>query len=130
MKIRATDTLKVQAVINEVAGKASTFIANAGDLEMAARRAELILEEKALPIALRTGACMTYTPVGPDSNGYKYGAISIRTTMIRTSSGWWVTKIERCKVYPKNRQKIDLRVSAAQAAEIRERSTADLTVAS
>lgn len=130
MKIRITDTLKVQAAISEVAGRATAFIPSAIDLEVVAARAERTLDDKGLPLSMRLGAGLTHTPAGPDSPSYKESAVSIRTTMTRTSSGWWVTDIRRCRVFPTNRQKVDLRVTAAQAAEIRERSTADLTVVS
>lgn len=128
MKIRITDTDKLQAAIDAVAGKAAAFIAGAADLHHASRRAEDVLEAKGLPVAQRNGAGLIHTPAGPDTSGYKYGAISIRTTMIRTSSGWWITGIERCKVYSKSRQKLNVRVTTAQADEIRARSTDGLTI--
>lgn len=129
MKIRITDTARVQAAIDAVAGKAAAFIAGAGDLHYASRRAELVLDDKGLPVAKRNGAGLVHTPAGPTSSGYKFGAISIRTTMIRSTSGWWITNIERCKVFPNNREKLQVKVLPWQATEIRARSTDGLIIA-
>lgn len=130
MKIRITDTEKLQAAIDEAAGKASSFIPSAEDLQAAAENAEEIMADTKLPVALRNGSWMVHTPAGPDTNSYKYGAISLRTMMSRTGSGWFVTGIERCKVYSKNPERVNVGVTEAQAEEIRRRSTAGLTISS
>lgn len=109
-----TDAAKIaiRTALDEVNGAATAFtVCNASDVYALSRRAESYMQEKNVPESERAGATVTFRPAGPVAGAYKYNAVSTDVTLARTGSGWYVTGVERAKVYPRSPERFAVTLS-------------------
>jgi hypothetical protein len=118
----------INNALDEVNGKASSFtITSAVKVVEIIKRAEVYLEKHNVPFTDRCGATVTYRPAGPSANAYKNSAISTEITLRRAKNGtpiWYLDKIERVAVYPRNAERFHVRISDAAARNLVKRALA------
>ncbi|ACP24471.1 hypothetical protein NGR_c06780 [Sinorhizobium fredii NGR234] len=127
--IKLTEKDKVDAILAQVNGRASKFVANRLDVERAAKMAEARLEAARLPQALRVGCRVEFISGGPGAKAYEYAAAGTMFQIVRAREGWMLVDASRTSVYPRQREKLTITVSAKVAEEIKERSVEDIRVA-
>ena len=114
MKIKLTDDARVEAALDAVNGKATSFtIQYASVVRGIAEDAEKALA--LLPKAQRSGAVVTFTPSGPSAGAYKNSAISTIVTLQRGSSAWFLIGVGRTSVYPKQTERLSITITKGQA---------------
>lgn len=127
--IKLTEKDKVDAILAQVNGRASKFVANRLDVERAAKKAEARLDAARLPQALRVGCRVDFVSGGPGAKAYEYAAAGTRVQIVRAREGWRLVDANRTSVYPRQREKLTITVSAEVAEEIKERSIEDIRIA-
>lgn len=81
-----------------------------------------------LPKTLSIGMEAVLLTAGPSQAYTGYQVIGSKVTYRYTKTGWRVVSVARETRYPGQRQKVALVVTAKQAAEIQQRSTADMII--
>jgi len=117
---------KLSAALAEVNYRANAHTISATwQVRKIADRAELMLEGAgihycripcqclSLPRRLRVGTRVRYTPAGPRANAYKYPAISTTIELVRRSTGWRLTSVERAEIYPRGAEQFVVTISPA-----------------
>lgn len=119
IKITTKNESAINEALAEVNGKAASFtIRHLDDLVDIAKQGDRWLDKLALPKALRAGARLSYLPAGPSANSYGNRAISTRVEITANAKGeWFLTKVRRDFVHPKQSERSSLHISAAQKAE-------------
>lgn len=129
MKIKVSDVAAVNAALAAVNGKATAHTITSPEwVKALANDTEKLLEGRGLAKAERNGTTLTYTPMGPSANKYKYAATSTRITLQRGSKEWYLTNVERVDVWPKNPERNIINISKAQADMIMAASLKQFTV--
>lgn len=131
MKIKICDAngKKIQALLDEVNGKAHSFtIQYAEDVFKYASSAEAELEASKLAKSERVGAFAVATPAGPSANSYKYAARSTSIRMERGSTGWFLVDVSKADVFPKQPERLRISITEDQADIIKRKSIADYVV--
>jgi len=129
MKIKITpDNYRaINAALDAVNGTArSQVIRYASDVLAVVERAEAKLAS--LPKAERGTASVTYTPAGPMS-AYKYKAKSTRISAVRGSKCWYLISVETVDLYPTQKERFAVTITAGQAQRITEITLSDYIVA-
>lgn len=119
MKIKITDTNKVNAAIAEVEGRATARCASAGDVLGLAKYAEVKLAAL-LAKSHWAGAQAHYRP-GRVANSYNYRAAGTFFTITRGSSAWYLTSVSRDDVGSQSYgggDHYDITLSVAQQLQI------------
>lgn len=113
----------IRAALDAVNGKASSFtVSIATSVVEIAKAAEAYLADHKVVVSERPGAAVLYRPAGPTANAYRYGAISTSVRLIRTSSGWYLAGVERCKVYPRRAERFEVTIGDPAAANLIKRT--------
>jgi len=121
IKINTANDEKIHAELDKINGKAKAFtICTAKAVHDIAKVAEAKLAM--LPKADRKGAVADYCPAGPAANSYKYAAKSTRVYIERGTSDWFLTGVFSAEVRPKHREKMNIKITPAQVAEIQRRA--------
>ncbi|WP_331373412.1 hypothetical protein [Sinorhizobium chiapasense] len=127
--IKLSEKDKIDAILAQVNGRASRFVANRPDVERAAEKAEARLEAARLPQALRVGCRVEFISGGPGAKAYEYAAAGTKVQIVRAREGWRLVEANRTSVHPRQREKLTITVSANVAEEIKVRSLEDLRIA-
>jgi len=96
-------------------------------IEVAEEIEELRIASK-LPKTLSVGMEAVLLTAGPGQGYAGHQVIGSKVTYRYTKAGWHVVSVARETRYPGQREKVALVVTAKQAAEIQQRSTADMIV--
>jgi len=103
---------RVEAALLSVNGRARSFTVTAyGDVRAVVDKVEERLDRLGVSKSNRLGAEVTFVPGGPRSNRYNHAAISTKITLIKTSGGWFLTRVERDLVYPTASERLKIAVS-------------------
>jgi hypothetical protein len=119
MKIKATleNRVKIQDALDSVNGRATQHVLRfASDVFAALDQAEARLA--ALSKAERSGAEMSYSPAGPWSKSYKYAAKGTRFCALRGVKHWYLSCLETTDLYPCQKERLVVKITAAQAQRI------------
>lgn len=127
--IKLSEKDKIDAILAQINGRASKFVANRLDVERAAKKAEARLEAARLPQALRVGCRVDFVSGGPGAKAYEYAAAGTKVQLGRAREGWRLVDANRTSVYPRQRETLTITVSAKVAEEIKVRSVEDLRIA-
>lgn len=76
----------------------------------------------------RHGTMAVYTPNGPYSNGYKYSPFSTRITLKRGAKDWYLIKVERVEVSPRQKEHLKLIISQQAFDDIVRHATEGMEV--
>jgi len=99
MKINIFDTEKLCVALDQVNGAATKHTASAADILAQATAAEAHLDRLGIAKKSRPGAARHYVSGAAVANAYKWhGRVANRIRLLRGSSGWFVTSIERFEV--------------------------------
>jgi hypothetical protein len=120
MKIKITESKKneLRSVISETEGRSVVNRVSVEDLMTFADMVEKKLDRLDLPKKYRIGALYVYRGQGPFAKAYKFGQPATLFEIERGSDLWYLVKIERVKVYPKQRARSDLYLSRDQKEKI------------
>ena len=118
MKIKITNTAKIDEALRAVNGKARSFTVQAADIHALSIAAEAKMARGGLTQKARVGAVLTHRPAGPSANSYRYAAISTKIELTKTTGGWWLTGVERASVWPKESAQSVVSVSQTVADTI------------
>jgi hypothetical protein len=116
-----TDCAKaeIQAALDAVNGKATAFtVRYANDIYHLVLRAENHLNDNIVPVTDWAGATVTFRPAGPAAAAYDNAAISTTITVSRTATGWYLTDVQRDKVYPRSAQRFVVTITDRAAANL------------
>jgi len=103
---------RVEAALLSVNGRARSFTVTAyGDVRAVVDKVEERLDRLGVSKSNRLGAEVTFVPGGPRSNRYNHAAISTKITLIKTSGGWFLTRVERDLVYPTASERLKIALS-------------------
>lgn len=99
--------------LKAVNGNAASFtLTTGGEIRAIAHTAEGRLSTSGISEKLRRGTVATFTPSGPRANAYKYATASTRITLLRGTAGrWFLTKVERVDVHPKQRERLTIKIT-------------------
>lgn len=127
IKLIIKNNAAINAELLKVNGKAEAFtIICANQILQAVARAEQKLS--AIPKAQWKGAKIMFRPAGPSANSYKYNAKSTLVYLERGATDWFLVKIQEDAVRPKEKEFLNIAISADQAAEIQRRALSDFSV--
>lgn len=127
IKVGIQNNAAINAELLKVNGKAEAFTVTCTKQIMEAiKRAEEKIA--VLPKAQWKGAKIMFRPAGPSANSYKYNAKSTRVYIERGATDWFLVKIQEDAVRPKEKEFLNIAISADQAAEIQRRAIADFSV--
>lgn len=113
-EIAVMDTAAVEQRINEIRGTATSWTFNVADIARIAEKAEKRLEKMHIAPTHRRGAIAIARSAGPGANAYKYAVNGSEIALHRAKDGWRLVSYNRCNVYPRSPEKIDLRISREQ----------------
>jgi len=119
VQLTTTAAAAIKSVLDTVNGNAMAFtVHEALDVLKLADRAEIYLDDRCVPLSDRAGAQLVYVPSSPRAAAYKNSPISTALTLSRTSSGWFLTGVERCVVWPLRRERFVLTISDKAAENL------------
>ena len=116
--IKIADVTAIEALLDQVNGKATSWTADTDMVVSAARDAEALLVNRQLPATYRKGAVAVFTTRGPSASSYRNSVIGNEITLERFAEGWRVTAIERKGIYPKQSERLKLTISEDQKNRI------------
>lgn len=129
LKITTDNAAKIEAALAEVNGKATAFtVATYHAVAVYAEAIEKRLDASRLPKAERNGVTATIRPAGPTANAYKYAAKSTTVTLQRGAKDWYLTAVTDASVYPRERERVTIKISEAQRDAISRKALEDFTV--
>ena len=73
---------------------------------------------KLLPVSKHTGAVYEYCAAGPYAKRYQYTQQATAVTLYRGTGSWYLTKVARVNVYPKQRERRTLILPTERADDI------------
>jgi len=126
--INLEDKLAVYGALSAVNGRAHKFTLTATDVTAIAARATKRLDRAGLPLAMRKGITVSYTPPGPAARAYGNMAAATKITLEYKATGWRLMAAERVYVGPCQKEQFHLQVTGAVAAEISRRAVVDLHI--
>lgn len=112
----------IDEALRAVNGRATAFAVT--DAELVAKfgmLAESRLEEMHVVVSDRNGATATYNPAGPSANSYKYAAASTLITLSRQAGKWYITNIEKSRVWPRQPERFNVRITDKAADNLEKR---------
>ena len=126
--IKINDTAAIQALLDEVNGRATSWTADVDDIVDAANSAEEVLANRQLAATYRKGAVAVYTTRGPGANAYRSAVIGNWVKLERFAEGWCVVEISRADIYPKQSERIKLTISEDQRDRIVANAISDFNI--
>lgn len=115
IKIHKDNADKIEAALKEVNRRAHSFaVTSYGSVWDFADDAETKLAVSQLPKKDRPGAIARCHPAGPSANAYKYGAKSTIVVMERRATGWFLTDVCETTVWPREKERIGVTITAKQ----------------
>ncbi|ANY85446.1 hypothetical protein BB934_45340 (plasmid) [Microvirga ossetica] len=108
LNILVTDEAALEAAIEPIRGRATTWTHPASGIRNVAELAESRLAKAGLPPSHSVGVVAVHTSMGPESNSYDYGVTGSRITLKRSRDGWRFVGYEKIGLYPKQGGKLDL----------------------
>lgn len=104
LKITAENASAIESALREVNGKATSHtFTKYREIELIAHAAEKKLESLGIPKAIRNGAWAIQESGEILPARYKYQATTTKVCLDRKSNGWYLTRIEQDKLYPKSK---------------------------
>lgn len=121
IKIDSKNKVKIEEALKAVNGSAESFTITSYDqIADLAIRFEKCLS--VLPACRRKGARGDYVPEGPYANRYKYSSVSTSVILQRGVSDWFLTYVDRCHLFPKEKEFFSIGLSSAQIEEIKRKA--------
>lgn len=115
IKICQQNASAIMQALAAVNGKAASFtIAGYTTVADFAEKIEARLSLSGLPKGERAGVKATFKPAGPSANAYKYAAKSTAVTIERGAKDWYLTGVVETVVYPRQKETVLIKISAAQ----------------
>ncbi|MGM4990513.1 hypothetical protein [Tardiphaga sp. 841_E9_N1_2] len=113
--IAVADTNALNEHISAIRGAATSWTYTVADVQRLAMEAEARLSKLFLAPTHRRGAVATARSAGPSAAAYRYSVSGADVTLRRAKDGWRLVNYQRCDVYPRSIEKIDIRISQDQA---------------
>jgi hypothetical protein len=113
--IAVTDTDALNEHISGIRGAATSWTYSAADVQRIAVEVEARLSKLCLAPTHRNGAVATARSAGPSAAAYRYSVSGADVTLRRAKDGWRLVDYQRCDVYPRSVEKIDIHISPDQA---------------
>lgn len=104
----------LQTLLERIQRNAYANVLGVTSLLNFAQDAEESLEDAEIANSFRSGAVYEVKPTGPSANSYKYAQLGTAVTFERKKGGWFLTKIERVQVWPKQKGRERVSLSAKQ----------------
>ena len=114
MKIKTTETVKINTILNAVNADAITHTGNAYTVAIAADKAEAKLDSFNLPKKSRKGARAVVTTGGTVPSAYKYNRIVTQFTIERGASDWFLIDAKRIELYQSEKGGMVMHITRAQ----------------
>ena len=119
MKINVTNIEQIKAALDQEAGKARshTLTNEHFPLQLAQEVENQLLSEGVLKKHL-VGCSVIFSSGGPSANAYSYKAIGSWLRVERFATGWFLTKVQRCDVWPKQKSEKRVYITESASADI------------
>lgn len=110
------NTQALDATIQAVVGRATTWTHSAEDIQEAAAEAERRLEAIRIPKSERIGITAVSLTAGPSSISYRNSVRGSRAVLRRSGKGWQLVGFEIEARHPKQGSRLEIQISQDLAA--------------
>lgn len=112
--IKLEDTAAIQAALDAVNGKATSWTLDVLNVRDLAKKAEAQPDEAGIKKTVKVGATASFYGFAPSAKAYKYAVSSTAMVLKRFPEGWRVMKFARSSMYPGSTSRGEITVNLTQ----------------